>query len=152
MPIIFKSFLDFSKEWFNYQIFQTGNFSGQKSQCILYVSHKSILQICNKISYPAGTFFLCAVFYVNHMCDHSLLCSTRMYNVDLNLHHQDGDKDDDDEGGKEGYGKRRAGRIRRPQRPPRLVGGEDHTMPHRDPLFLLLLGWKLRCRRHQRWQ
>ena len=32
-----------------------------------------MLQICKKNSYPAGTFFLCAVFYVDHMCDHSLL-------------------------------------------------------------------------------
>ena len=35
-----------------------------------------MLQACNKISYPSGTFFLCAVFYYNHMCDKSLLLAS----------------------------------------------------------------------------
>ena len=38
---------------------------------------KSILQIYNKISDLARTFFLCAVFYVNKMCDHSLFLASK---------------------------------------------------------------------------
>ena len=77
---------------------------------------KSILQICNKISHPAGTFFLCAVFYVNQIFNHILLCASGMYDVDvdvdfgLDLDRQDNEKDDnsdkgdDDEGSYKGKG------------------------------------------------
>ena len=75
---------------------------------------KIILQICNKISHPAGTFFLCAVFYVNQIFNHILLCASGIYDVNvdfsLDLDRQDNekydnsDKGDDDEGSYKGKG------------------------------------------------
>ena len=106
MPIILNIYLNFSNGRFHYQILSNWRFQWSKNVNVFYwFRMKIILQICNKISHTTGTFFLCAVLYVNHMLDHSLLCSSRMYNIDR----QDENEGDTNEGSNEG--KRRAGKI-----------------------------------------
>ena len=76
MPIISNCFFEFLNSWFHYRIFPDRRFQWSKNVNVFYwFQMKSILQICTKISHPTGNFFLCAVFYVNHMFDHSLLRS-----------------------------------------------------------------------------
>ena len=70
MPIISNCFF-LSNVRFNFRFLFNGKFQRSKNVNVFHwFQIKIILQVCNNIPDPARTFFLCAVFYVNQVCDH----------------------------------------------------------------------------------